>query len=120
MTRGETWSDPIRVNDDAPGRHQFFTWMTIDQVTGHLYTVFYDRRNYDDWRTDVYMAVSRDGGQSWKNVRISEAPFVPSETIFFGDYNNITAHNGIVRPVWTRHEEGRLSIWTALINFLPK
>lgn len=117
---GESWSQPVRVNDDPPGSHQFFTWMTVDQVTGHLYTVFYDRRNYDDWRTDVYMAVSRDGGQTWKNVRVSESPFVPSETIFFGDYNNIAAHNGIVRPIWTRHDEGRLSILTALIEFTPK
>jgi hypothetical protein len=22
---GQNWSAPIRVNDDAPGRHQFFT-----------------------------------------------------------------------------------------------
>lgn len=37
---GLNWSAPIRINDDAPGKEQFFTWMTIDQVTGHLYCVF--------------------------------------------------------------------------------
>ncbi len=26
-------------------RHQFFVWSTIDQSTGHLWFVFYDRRN---------------------------------------------------------------------------
>ena len=31
---GETWTDPIRVNDDPPGKQQFFTWMTVDQSTG--------------------------------------------------------------------------------------
>jgi BNR/Asp-box repeat len=31
---GDTWSTPVRINDDAPGRQQFFTWMAVDQVTG--------------------------------------------------------------------------------------
>jgi BNR/Asp-box repeat. len=42
---GDTWSQPIRVNNDNTTRHQFFTWMTIDQSTGFLYAIFYDRRN---------------------------------------------------------------------------
>ncbi len=57
---GNTWSEPVRVNDDPPGKHQFFTWMTIDQTTGELIFVFYDRRNHDDNNTDVYMARSTD------------------------------------------------------------
>ena len=43
---GETWSERIRVNQDEPGKHQFFTWMTIDQSSGYLYFVYYDRRNH--------------------------------------------------------------------------
>lgn len=109
---GQTWSAPIRVNDDAPGKHQFFTWMAIDQTSGFLYFVFYDRRNYDDTHTDVYMAISKDGGNTFTNFRISETPFVPDDRIFFGDYTNIVAHNGIVRPIWTRLHNGVLSVWT--------
>ncbi|MFN5845412.1 MAG: sialidase family protein, partial [Flavobacteriia bacterium] len=52
---GENWSEPVKVNQDASKRHQFFTWMTIDQANGNLYFVYYDRRNYDDSRTDVYV-----------------------------------------------------------------
>jgi hypothetical protein len=113
---GETWSEPVRVNDDAAGRHQFFTWMTIDQTNGFLYFVFYDRREHQDLLTDVYVAISRDGGNTFINRKISESPFLPDSDIFFGDYTNITAHNGIVRPVWTRLYEGALSIWTHLTN----
>jgi hypothetical protein len=40
----------------------------------------------------------------------------PNENIFFGDYTNVTAHNGIVRPIWTRLHDGELSIWTHLVN----
>lgn len=114
---GNTWSAPVRVNDDPPGRHQFFTWMTIDQVTGYLYFVFYDRRNHSSNATDVFMAVSYDGGQTFVNFKVSESPFTPSSGQFFGDYNNISAHNGMVRPVWTRRESnGSLSIYTAIVD----
>jgi hypothetical protein len=114
---GINWSDPIRVNDDPAGKEQFFTWMTIDQVTGYLYTVFYDRRNYADANTDVFMARSTDGGNTWINERISASPFTPTSSTFFGDYNNITAANGRVRPMWTRLTGSGLSVWTALIDF---
>ncbi|MFC2101585.1 T9SS type A sorting domain-containing protein [Bacteroidota bacterium] len=115
---GETWSDVKRVNDDPPGKQQFFTWMDIDQTTGYLYFVFYDRRNYDNNLTDVFLAVSKDGGASFENMKISESPFSPISSVFFGDYTNISAHNGIVRPIWTRLEGGSLSVWTALIDSL--
>jgi len=114
--RGNTWTAPRRVNDDGPGKQQFFTWMTIDQVTGHLWFVFYDRRNYDDIRTDVYMAVSKDGGESFENFKISESPFIPNPNVFFGDYTCISAHNNIVRPIWTRLDGSDLSAWTAILD----
>ncbi|MFC1724455.1 sialidase family protein [candidate division KSB1 bacterium] len=113
---GNTWSSPKRVNDDPPGRHQFFTWMAIDQTTGYLYIVFYDRRNYDDLQTDVYLAVSKNGGETFKNHKISWSPFTPNSGVFFGDYTNISAHDKIVRPIWTRLNGGRLSLWTAIID----
>jgi len=113
---GETWSERKRVNNDPPGSHQFFTWMAIDQVTGYLHFVFYDRRNYSDNQTDVFMAVSKDGGETFVNYQVSEEPFVPSSWIFFGDYNNVAAHNNVIRPVWTRMHNDQLSIMTAIID----
>jgi hypothetical protein len=114
---GLDWGGPIRVNNDPPTKEQFFTWMAIDQATGFLYCVFYDRRNYTDNNTDVYMARSTDGGDTWTNERISTSPFNPTSGTFFGDYNGITAANGIVRPIWTRLVSGSLSVWTAIIDF---
>ena len=113
---GQSWSAPVRVNNDPPGRHQFLTWMAIDQSNGWLWFVFYDRRHYTDNRTDVYLAVSKDGGSTFQNFRVSESPFIPSTGQFFGDYNNIVAHNGIVRPIWTRMDGVSTSIWTALVD----
>lgn len=114
--QGKTWSAPVRVNDDATEREQFFSSMTIDQATGYVYCVFYDRRAYSDHKTDVWLAVSKDGGQTYENRRISASPFEPEEKTFFGDYNHISAYQGMVRPIWTRLENGMLSVWTALIQ----
>ena len=113
---GDTWTAPIRINDDPPGKQQFFTWMSIDQVTGYLWFVWYDRRNYNDDNTDVYMGVSKDGGETFQNFKISEEPFIPWSNVFFGDYNCVSSHNDVVRPIWTRLHEGSLSVWTAIID----
>lgn len=113
---GTTWSTPIKVNDDFGEKHQFFTWMTVDQSNGHIYIVYYDRRNYDDDRTDIYMASSTDGGSTFTNERISETPFIPISSTFMGDYSNIAAVNGTIRPVWTRVDSSSTSVWTAIIN----
>jgi hypothetical protein len=114
---GTNWSAPVRVNNDPAGKEQFFTWMTIDQKTGYLYCVFYDRRNYTGNYTQVYLARSTNGGVNWTNDSIATSPFLPNATTFFGDYNGITAHNGKVRPIWTRLVGSALSIWTAIIDF---
>ena len=111
---GQSWSAPKRVNDDIGAHQQFFTWMAVDQANGYLYFVFYDRRDHADDNTDVYMAVSQDGGETFINRKISESPFFPNEGVFFGDYTNVTVYNGIVRPIWTRLNNGQLSIWTHL------
>lgn len=116
--QGNTWTSPKRVNDDTAGKQQFFTWMTIDQSNGNIYIVYYDRRNdlNNTNKTDVYLAVSKDGGQSFINQKISDTSFIPNANVFFGDYINITAHNNIVRPIWTRMVNNSRSLWTALVD----
>lgn len=113
---GKSFGLPIRVNADETETEQFFPWLAVDPVTGYLYMVFYDRSLFDDHRTTVTLATSKDGGVTWVNERITQTPFAPSKTIFFGDYNNISVYNGVIRPIWTEFKNGKLSIWTALIK----
>jgi len=110
---GETWSPALRVNDDNTTRHQFFPWMTIDQTTGIIWSVFYDRRNTTGSATDVYVAKSTDGGQSFENFKVSESSFTPTSSVFFGDYSNIAAWDKKIYPIWSRLQGGQLSVWTA-------
>ncbi len=113
---GINWSDPIRVNDDPAGSHQFFPFITVDQVTGKVWLVFFDRRNYSDTNTDVYMAVSEDGGENFTNFKVSDTPFIPYSSVFFGHYIALDAVNDKVFPVWNRMDEGASTLMGALVD----
>lgn len=113
---GESWGGLKRVNDDATVSHQFFPWMTVDPITGVIWVVFYDRRNTTGNATEVYVARSADGGETFENFPVSESPFTPRADVFFGDYINIAARNGVVYPIWTRMDGRDLSVWVALLR----
>lgn len=114
---GNHWTSPVRVNNDEGKAMQFFPWLTIDQTTGYLYCVFYDQRDASSLETEVYVAFSTDGGKTFSNVKISEKSFSPKANVFFGDYNNISAHNGKIAPIWTSmNSRGKNSVWTAIIS----
>lgn len=117
---GTTWSLPQVVNDDVGAAENFMSWMTVDQSNGDVYIIYYDRRNHPQGTaTDVYLARSVDGGQQFTNYRISSTPFIAADSVFGGDYINVSAVNGCVRPIWTRIDTGHSSVWTALVNFPP-
>jgi Secretion system C-terminal sorting domain len=114
---GKTWTLPTKVNNDNSNRQQFMTWMAIDEANGNLWFTYYDRRNYSTDSTDFYMALSKDGGATFKNFKVSEKPFYPNAGAFFGDYTNVTAFNNVVRPIWTTmNSDGRKTVYTAIIN----
>lgn len=119
MDGGKTWSGPKRVNNDPPGKQQYFNFLSIDQITGYLYIDFYDRRNYTDNRTEVYLAVSRDGGSNFENMKISDTPFTPYSTVFFGHYLGISAHDNHVFAAWSRQDNGVNSLWGAIVDTGP-
>lgn len=114
---GAHWSDRIRVNQDHTTRFQFLPWMSVDPSTGHIYIVYYDRRNHADEQADVVIAYSMNGGKTFKEMLLPGTTFTPpGKEAFFGDYNNISAAGGVIRPIWTSYANKKLSVWTALIN----
>ena len=113
---GAHWGDAVRVNDDEGAAHQFFNWMTVDPTSGIIYVVFYDRREAAGNATEVYLARSEDGGDTFTNFKVSESPFTPQGGVFIGDYINIAAWNGRIYPIWTRADNLDLSVWTAIVE----
>jgi hypothetical protein len=113
---GDNWTQPTRINIDNTKTHQFLPWMTVDQTTGYIYIVYYDRSAYTDHQTDIIVAYSTDGGTTFNHRKISERPFIPTNETFFGDYTNIAAHKGVIAPIWTRMDEGKTSVLTAIFT----
>jgi hypothetical protein len=109
---GNTWSGAKRVNDDPVGnkRQQFMSWMAVDPITGAVNIIFYDRRDHPDLNTDVYLARSTDGGETFDNMKISEEPFIPDKRVFFGDYIGVSSYNDYVACIWQNMNKGILSI----------
>jgi hypothetical protein len=118
---GETWSAPVRVNDDAlkNGKAQFFTWMAIDPMDGSVNVVFYDRREGKGTQTGLTLARSVDGGQTFVNHKIDVPLFNANERSFFGDYSSISAYDGRAVPVFMHfvNERGDLAVSVALFRF---
>ncbi len=78
--QGETWSTPIRINDDPQGNgtDQFHPWIAVNQ-DGVISVIFYDRRNDpSNLAFDLYFTQSYDGGQTFTpNKRISTVSSYP-------------------------------------------
>jgi Thrombospondin type 3 repeat len=122
--RGDTWTAPIRVNDDAAGNgaDQFLPWVNVDPA-GVVHVTFLDRRG-DVANLDyaMYLATSTNGGASFgPNVRISDGFFPPGSwpdptSPFIGDYNGADIGGGRIHPAWADARNGGLDIFTQSVN----
>lgn len=102
---GTNWSSPVRVNNDPvhDGKDQFMQWLAVDQSSGAVNVIFYDRRlDPRNIRTWVVLGRSTDGGLSFANYLMSDTSFVPTRT-FIGDYTGLAASGGRVYGAWTEH-----------------
>ena len=98
---GNSWDSPVRVNNDTTQYEQFMPASAIDQSTGYLYSVFYDRRNTNGGaQSDLYLARSTDGGRSFGNFRLTKNPIAIGAGVFFTDYIGIAALNSYIYPIW--------------------
>lgn len=112
---GDNWSSPMNLGIENKN-HQYLPSMTVDQTTGYIYVVFYDRSVHEDLQTDVVLAWSTDGGNTFRNARISETPFTADANVSLGDQISISAHKGVIAPVWTRIDNGKTSIRTSVFK----
>lgn len=115
---GKTWSQAKALSEGEYSKgHQFFSTMFQDPDKGTFYWLFYDRSKYSDNKTDIVLAWSDTFEGSKNFVKLNKEPFVPQEDIFFGDYIQVDAFKGMVRPVWTEFANGNLEVKTALLNY---
>ncbi len=122
---GDSWSEPIRVNNDEEGNghDQFFSAVAVS-TQGWVHMVFYDRR--DDKNNTLlwaYYALSKNGGENFTiNINVSDENFNgdysrDSDNDFIGDYIGITATNTTAYAVWCDTREGRADEASSEIYF---
>jgi hypothetical protein len=121
---GNTFSKPLRINDDNTSTSQFFP-SVVATSTGTVGIKWWDRRNdpINDVLTDVYMSISTTGGASFgPNFRITDHnwAFGPVEqgldTGYHGDYDGITTDGTNFYLAWS-DERGKDP--DAYFTFIP-
>lgn len=125
--KGMTWSEPKKVNQDEPnkGKQHYLPWICSDPDNGNLATVFYDDRNTADSACETWVAVSKNGGLSWQDFRVSDVSFIPVPLTglsdnYFGDYLGITAKQGMVYPCWTDNRTGEAMAYVSPFRIGPQ
>jgi hypothetical protein len=108
---GDNWTSLLKINDVEAG-HQFNPWLSVDQTTGYVYILYFNRN--DEGMTDIYLSYSMDGGSSFKNVKVSESAFKTEGVANVSCH--ITAGKGIIVSAWTRIDEGKKSILATVIK----
>jgi len=107
-SQGSNWSEPVKVNQDAPGlsKEHFMPAITCDPETGTLTVIYYDNRNLGSNMAEVWGSVSYDGAVSFTDFRISDIAMNRTNLLSIenGDYLSekicVSSANGKVYPVW--------------------
>ncbi len=110
---GNTWSAPVRVNDDNnTDSDQYCSWIAIDRYN-RPHVFWYDSRNYYPTNSgDVYYSYSTDGGATWRpNERVNDVTpiYTSSTSSQMGDYQQIGCDTNYVYCEWSDHRNNRTS-----------
>jgi hypothetical protein len=102
---GETWTKPIRVNDNKTASRQFESWVAVD-VYGRVHVAWTDFRN--SGQNETWYARSADPTQGFEpNLQVTDGRG-SGRTDFLGDYKGIVVQGSDVLVVWqdTRKDSG--------------
>jgi hypothetical protein len=119
---GQTWSSPVRVNDDAVGngKQQDMVWAAYNEQ-GSIATVWRDRRNDASagfWNVgyDFYYALSNDNGSTFMMNQKLSNQFIPFDSVVAENGNDFLCAvyaGDTLYSVWGDTRSGRLNIWFA-------
>jgi hypothetical protein len=113
---GDNWTSPLQFSDDEPGTLQFKPTMAIDQETGMVYVAYYNQPHANDTATDVFISYSKDGGSTFKRMKLNDKSFMPAKNNVSGSYINLTAYNGTIAVAWIEISEGKSKLKSAVLK----
>lgn len=119
---GQTWSVPVRVNDDpiGNGKPQDMLWTAYNEK-GDLVVTWRDRRNSAAngfWNAgyDFYYATSNDNGQTFSSNQLLTTQFVPFDSILTANGNDVmscTYFGDTLYTAWGDTRTGKMNIFFA-------
>jgi hypothetical protein len=123
---GNTWSSPLRVNDDATTTDQWQPAIAVTPDGTHLFVTWYDRRNdpSNDSLIDRYGEIATVSGHTVSfapNFRITDVSFPPAfgqdsllaafgHSDYMGDYDMAVADNHYFYTTWGDNRLGDASL----------
>ena len=121
---GAAWTTPKKVHLNTPdGTQQFYSSIYVTE-NGALLLGWYDRRDDPaDKLTNFYLGISKDGGETFQEVKVTSAPSDFSTIGFvnngfgIGDYGQIIATPHTALPFWAdgRSNDGDMNVYFARI-----
>jgi len=136
--KGQSWTEKKRIDDATLRNDLFFPAVCVDNTNGMVAILYYSSQNDpNNVGVDAYLAVSRDAGETFTNIRLTPSSIFLSQpgtvsqqdaqasNIYWGDYTHIAAHGGKIYPLWwwptgPTHHYGTLDLFTALVSTSPK
>lgn len=128
---GVSWTQPIKLNDDATTTDQWMPTIHLDNNSGRIYVSWYDSRNdpVNNNKTDIYGTTSTNGGVSFEpDTRISNASFNPdtmatvnlTDASYIGDYFG-TASSGSTSSItaWMDNRTNVQSTKQSFVGYYP-
>jgi hypothetical protein len=116
---GLTWSTPVRVNNDNTTYDQWMPWITVSPL-GRITVTFFDSRSDNsppvNQLTEVWIAQSTNGGQTFENLRVSDVAFMPmgipnTANGYMGDYLGVTSKAGTAYSCWADNRTGIYQVY---------
>ena len=133
---GTTWSKNKRIDNNPLRNDIFMPSISVDPVTGWIGVFYYSSQNDpNNVGVDGYIAFSKDGGETWKNLRITPETKYLDRTntvmpqglaggVYWGDYTSITSYNGSFYPLYWMPTVGNNyssnDLFTAVISQNPR
>ncbi len=103
---GDSWTEPVRVNDDSTYRDQYNPWIAVDS-DGNVFITWWDRRRTKNREYEIWGVASYDGGVTFDtNFVISDLPSDGTLDDFFGDYAGLDVSDEFLYSLWVDTREG--------------
>jgi hypothetical protein len=110
---GKNWK-AIRVSDLDETADHIMPHADWDKKSRTYRVLYYEIKKN---QVQVILSTLKPGAQNFEHQIISRRPFeVPGETLFFGDYIQVTTHENVTHMVWTEIEKNRSVVKTCKLQ----